>query len=214
MGRPRAVGARAAGDQVIHPGAPRFDFARIPVGVKGADMPAPRIVNVVKVHLRMPGLDLPGARSLMLRPKAATGEVEQPGNHPRPWENTAGGPPRRSRSARGGVSRTGRRSPTARAAPGPAPAPTGPPANVPPVPGIPATNAGGAARPKILDESERPRSRTWPCAAPGPTSAKWALPRSEAFSARRARIRADQRGVVVRGAAAPRRSPAVHICCA
>ena len=77
----RAVGLRPAGAEIVHPGAAAFRFARVPVGVERADVPAARIVHVVEFHLRMPDLDAAGGAFRDAQSEYAARQLEHPGDH-------------------------------------------------------------------------------------------------------------------------------------
>src|SRR5258705_4168151 len=50
-----AIGRGAAGDQAVHPGTAALVFARMPVGVEGAQEDAFLVAHIVVVHAGIPG---------------------------------------------------------------------------------------------------------------------------------------------------------------
>src|ERR1051325_9187079 len=81
MRRPRAVGTRAAGDEIIHPRAAALRLARMPVGVERAEMPARGIKDIGEFHIRMPHLDLAERALRDAKSEHASRELEQTTDH-------------------------------------------------------------------------------------------------------------------------------------
>src|SRR3954465_968098 len=59
MRRTTSVGPRSARDEIIHPRAASFRFARVPIRIKRPKMPLLAVKKVVELHLRVPNIDRP-----------------------------------------------------------------------------------------------------------------------------------------------------------
>src|ERR1035437_10296928 len=83
MRRTMSVGARPASDEIIHPGSTAFRFARMPVGVKRAEVLALAIVEVEKFNFGMPDLDCTGCTLDDFESENTFRDFEKPGEHAR-----------------------------------------------------------------------------------------------------------------------------------